>query len=329
MNLKQLDHLLVLSETLSFSKAAQRVHLSQSALSKSIAALEEEFNIQIFDRTPGNVSITSTGQFVIDHAKNLLSEAKSFNKNIDYLKTGSSGSVALGTGPFPAASFLDAGIREFHKRYPQVSLHIRIDHWKNLLMDLKEGRLDFFMADTRDIADDAMLTISPIGGLTVAFFCDRQHPLVAGDPGRLVKPQELLSYTLASVSLPTVVFHELKRSIGLEHNDIFAVRIECDDIALIKKILPGSDIIFSSSNLMMESELQAGQVVRLNIPMTQNRFGDWGLVRIKHRTLTPSANLFATLLIELIREGSKIDSEKYGFKKQTFRDRHSRKSEDE
>ena len=314
MNLKQLSHVVALSETLSFSKAAERVHLSQSALSKSIASLEDELNIQIFDRTTNAVSVTPTGQFVVDHAQNLLSEAKNFNKNIEYLKTGSLGGVALGAGPFPATAFLSAGIREFHKRYPKISLRIRIDYWKNLLADLREGQLDFFMADIRDIADDAMLAITPIGGLTVALFCDRQHPLVAGKPDRPIKPQEILKYTFATVSLPTVVFHELKRSIGLDHNDTFAVNIECDDIALIKKMLPDSDIIFASSNLMMEQEIAAGQVVRLNIPMTQNRFGDWGLVQIKNRTLTPSADLLANLFIELIRDGSKKDSKKYGFK---------------
>ena len=317
MNLKQLSHLVVLSETLNFSRAAERVYLSQSALSKSIAALEEEFNIQIFDRAFSNISITPTGQLVIDHAKNLLSEAKSFNKNIDYLQTGALGNVVLGSGPFPAASFLDVIISEFHRRHPQVSLHIHIDHWKNLLIDLKDGRIDFFVADTRDIADDAMLTISPVGGLTVALFCDCHHPLVANNPGRLINPQELLNYTFASVSLPTAVFHELKRSIGLGHNDTFAVSIECDDIALIKKIIAGSDIIFLGANLMTAEELQSGEMVKLNIPMAQNLFGDWGLVQSRNRTLTPSANLFTALLIELIREGCIADSHKYGIKKQT------------
>lgn len=315
MNLKQLTHIVTLAETLSFSRAAERVCLSQSALSKSIATAEEEFGVQIFDRSTNNVSITPTGEFVVGHARNLLAEARNFSKNVEYLKTGAMGSVALGAGPFPAMAFLDAGLREFHKRYPKVSLRIRIDHWKNLLLDLREGRLDFFVADVRDIADDPMLDIIPVGGLTVALFCDHRHPLVARDPKRLIQPHEILDYTFASVSLPTVVFHELKRSLGLERNDVFAVNLECDDIALIKRLLPGSDIIFGASNLMMEQELQAGQIVRLNRPMSKNRFGEWGVVQIKNRTLTPSANLLASLFIELIRKGSREDEEKYGFKK--------------
>lgn len=313
MNLKQLGHLIALSETLSFSKAAERVHLSQSALSKSISSLEEEIGITVFKRTTNSVSIAPAGQFVIERARHLISEATNFSKNIEYFKTGAMGAVSVGSGPFPATCFLDTGIREFHKRYPKVSLSLRIDHWKNLLTELREGRIDFFMADIRNIDQDAMMQITPIGGLTLGLYCDRRHPLVLDDPQRKIKPREILQYTFASVSLPNLVFHELKHSMGLNHNDSFAVNIECDDIALINRLIPDSDIIFVSGNMMMEKSLAAGDLVKLNMPMSRNRFGEWALVQIKSRSLTPSATLLAELLIDLVRAGSKADNDKYGF----------------
>lgn len=313
MNLRQLSHVVVLSETLSFCKAAERVHLSQSALSKSISSLEDEMGIKIFERTTNSVAVTPTGLYVVEHARHLLSQATNFRKNIEYLKTGALGRVAVGSGPFPAACFLDAGIREFHRRHPKVSLTLRIDYWENLLTELRAGKIDFFMADIRNIDDDPMLHITPIGGLTVALFCDRQHPLVAGDPLRPVDPKDLLNYTFASVSLPNSVFHELKQSMGLGHNDTFAVDIECDDIALINRLIPGSDIVFVSSHLMMEERFYNPDIVKLNLPMSRNRFGEWALVRIKNRTLTPSATLLADLLVELVRAGSVADHAKHGF----------------
>lgn len=314
MNLRQLEHVLVLSETLSFSKAAERVHLCQSALSKSISSLEEELGVKIFDRTTNSVSIAPAGQFVIDRARHLLSEATNFSKNVEYFKTGALGSVSVGAGPFPATCFLADGVRAFHKLYPKVSLSLRIDHWKNLLADLHAGQIDFFIADIRNIDDDPMLRSTPIGGLTLALFCDRNHPLVTPDPERRIKPQELLDYTFASVSLPNLVFNEFKQSLGLESDDSFAVNLECDDIALINRLIPDSDIIFVSSNLMMESALQAGKVAKLNLPMARNRFGEWALVQIKNRTLTPSATLMADLLIDLVRKGSLDDDQKYSHK---------------
>ncbi|MYN14144.1 LysR family transcriptional regulator [Pusillimonas sp. TS35] len=313
MNFKQLTHVVALADTLSFSKAAERVHLSQSALSKSISALEEEIGIQIFARTTNKVEVAPTGQHVITHARHLLSEATSFRKNIEYLKTGELGSVALGSGPFPAASFLDTAIHQFHQRYPRVSFSIRIDHWANLLAALHAGKIDFFMADVRDIKQDATLDITPIGGLTVTLCCSRDHPLIASDPSRTVQATELLKYAFASVSLPPQMFLSLKQSMGLGPNDNFQVSIECDDMALLNRIIPGSDIILVTSNLMMETRFPNANIIKLHVPMSRNRFGEWALVKIKGRTLTPSATLLAELLIELVRQGSRQDDARHGF----------------
>src|SRR3546814_4287605 len=94
MNLKQLSHVITLSETLHFNKAAKQMCLCQSALSKSIAALEEELGIRIFERTTNKVTITPAGQFVISHAKHVVSEARNFSKSIEFLKTGALGNAS-------------------------------------------------------------------------------------------------------------------------------------------------------------------------------------------------------------------------------------------
>jgi DNA-binding transcriptional LysR family regulator len=314
MNLKQLAHIAALSDTLCFCKAAERVCLSQSALSKSIASLEAELGIRIFERTTNSVSIAPAGQFVIDHAKHLLSEASNFSKSIDYLKTGMLGSASIGSGPFPAACFLNASVREFHQHYPRVSLNLRVDHWKNLLAELKHGQIDFFIADVRSIDDDPMLDLTPIGGITVGLFCDHEHPLAVRNRRHKIKPREILDFTFASVSLPALVFHELKQSIGLGHNDTFQASIECDNIALIKDLIPGSDIIFVGSNRMMDDLIRSGTVTKLDIPMSRNRFGEWALVKVRNRTLAPSAGILAQMVVDSVRTGSKADDDLYGFK---------------
>ncbi len=315
MNIKQLNHIVTLSETLNFSKAAERVHLSQSALSKSISSFEEEIGILIFDRSKNTVAVTPTGQFVIEHARHLIGSLTSFNKNIEYLKTGNQGTVKVGAGPFPAKCFLHLAIRQFRERYPKVSIDIRIDNWRSLLGLLKDREIDYFIADIRSLEDDPELDIHPIGGLTLALFCDPAHPLVCHDPERLIRPREILDYTFASVSLPSLVFSELKHSLGLNHNDTFSVDLKCDDMGLITRLVPQSDIIFLSSHLMMEEALREGAVVRLNIPMTRNRFGEWALVQIKGQTLVPAAENFAQMVTDIVRDGSLVDHEQYGMKR--------------
>lgn len=312
MNLKQISHVLALADTLNFNKAAKLVHLSQSALSKSIAALEQELGIQIFERSTAKVQIAPTGQHVLLLARHLMSEATSFRKNIEYLKTGELGSVAVGSGPFPAACFLDEGIRQFHRRYPSVSMNLRIDHWANLMAALRSGEIDFFTADIRNLENDASFDIVPLGGVTIAMCCCPEHPLVAQDPMREIDARELLPYTFATVKLPPRMFFELKQSMGLERDQTFAATIESDDIYLLNRIMPGSDVILATSNLMMNERLGGTGLVKLNLRMNSNRFGEWALVKMKDRTLTPSASLLADLLIDLIRQGSLDDEAQHG-----------------
>lgn len=313
MNLKQLHHVVAVAETLNFSKAATKVHLCQSALSKSISTFENETGIQIFERTTGKVALTLAGERVVAHARHLLIEATNFRKDIEYLKTGALGSVSIGSGPFPAACYLDTAVAAFHKRQPRIPISLQVDNWRNLLIALHRGQIDFFIADASDMSDDASLEFTPVGGVTVAFCCDQHHPLAQGAPSRQVDPHDMLKYTLATVTLPTMMFLELKRSLGLGRNNTFAAMIESDNIHLLNKLVPDSDIILITSNQMMRRDLQSLGLVRLNVPMTRNRFGDWALISIKGRLMTPSANLLARQLITLFRENTQADDSRYGF----------------
>ena len=314
INLKQLSHVIAVADTLSFSQAARQVHLSQSALSKSISSLEAEIGILIFDRNTSKVEITPAGEHVISHARHLLSEATNFSKNLEYLKTGAMGHISVGAGPFPAITFLDTGIRAFHQQHPRVSLNLRIDNWGNLLTELHAGNLDFFIADIRDLEDDARLDITPVGGLTLTLCCDHKHPLLADGPDRPIAPRELLQYTLATVRLPNMMFLELKHSMGLGRDETFATQIQCDNVTLLHRLIPDSDIILVTLNRVMDGLRRHPNIVRLNVPMTRNRFGEWALVQIRGRTLTPSAALLADQLTTQFRAGALADDTRYGFK---------------
>jgi hypothetical protein len=103
------------------------------------------------------------------------------------------------------------------------------------------------------------------------------------------------------------MFFELKQSMGLERDQTFAATIESDDVYLLNRIMSDTDIILATSNLMMNGCLRNDEIVKLNVRMNRNRFGEWALVKMKDRTLTPSANLLANLLIDMIRNGSLKD----------------------
>ncbi|AQS52228.1 hypothetical protein PAEH1_13075 [Paenalcaligenes hominis] len=78
--MRQHKHILLLAKTLSFTKAAQQAHLSQSAFSKSVASFEKQLGVKIFSRTTSSVTVTDVGVRVIKEIENLLFEIDSFEK---------------------------------------------------------------------------------------------------------------------------------------------------------------------------------------------------------------------------------------------------------
>lgn len=315
MNLRHLKHIVALADTLNFSQAAILVHLGQSAFSKSIAAFEEKIGLQIFERSTNYVTITPVGEVIVAHARQLLSEIERFSQKIEGLRTGEQGTINIGSGPYPARLYLHEIVRQFHQRYPKVNLQVRIDYWKNLLHLLRHNELDYFIADIRSLVIEEGIQITPLGGITVGFYCDVKHPLVFPQKAtRPINPRDLLVYPLACVSLSPIVLTEIKQDIGLNPDDILKVNVQCDDISFAKQLAPGSDLILLTSNQYMQNSQVRDQFVKLNIPMQRNRYGEWALVQIQDRRLTPAAEQLAQEIIHTIRIGSLQDEASYGLK---------------
>ena len=76
MNLRRLNHVVALADTLHFARAAAAAHLSQPAFSRSIQAIENDLGIRLFDRDVGDVCLICVGEFVIEWACKLLFEAR-------------------------------------------------------------------------------------------------------------------------------------------------------------------------------------------------------------------------------------------------------------
>ncbi|HTD06009.1 LysR family transcriptional regulator, partial [Undibacterium sp.] len=101
MDLRKLRHMVVLAEELNFARAAKKVHLTQSALSRSILSLEEELGGKLFDRDLHGVALTAIGRQVVKRARDLLLNAGNLQHDVARMQQGELGDVRLGAGPFP------------------------------------------------------------------------------------------------------------------------------------------------------------------------------------------------------------------------------------
>jgi LysR family hydrogen peroxide-inducible transcriptional activator len=144
MELEQLRHFLKVAELENFTHAAEQVGLSQSALSRSIARLEEELGRPLFERRTRKVVLSDAGRLLFDRARMILMMADDAKAEI--CDDGQSGQVRAAAIPTVAPYFLPECLQSFHKQFPRAQVVVQEDTTDNLLKKIADGEVDVAIA---------------------------------------------------------------------------------------------------------------------------------------------------------------------------------------
>jgi LysR family hydrogen peroxide-inducible transcriptional activator len=148
MTITQLHYVLAVAEHKNFTKAAQKVFVTQPTLSMQIQKLEEELDVQIFDRTKKPIQLTETGQKIVQQARNIVNESDRIKDIVDQQKGFVGGIFKLGVIPTIMPTLLPMFINNFIKKYPKVKLKIEELNTEAIIERLREGHLDAAIAAT-------------------------------------------------------------------------------------------------------------------------------------------------------------------------------------
>lgn len=148
MTITQLHYVLAVAEHKNFTKAAQKVFVTQPTLSMQIQKLEEELEVTIFDRTKKPIQLTEVGEKIVQQARNIVNESDRIQDIVDQQKGFIGGIFRLGVIPTVMPTLLPMFIGSFIKKYPKVKLKIEELHTEAILEKLKEGHLDAAIAAT-------------------------------------------------------------------------------------------------------------------------------------------------------------------------------------
>lgn len=152
MELRQLRYLVALAEERNFTRAANREHIAQPALSQQIRRLEDELGLALFERTTRRVSLTQAGELLLSRARRILAEADASRADLEALRGVLAGHVAIGAmhtmGPIDVALALAL----FHRRHPGVELTVLEESSEDLAEMLRNDELDLaFLSVTERI----------------------------------------------------------------------------------------------------------------------------------------------------------------------------------
>lgn len=124
LRLRELRVFVAVLDNRSFRKAAAALHVTQPAITKAIAGLEELLGVRLFDRTATGVEPTVQGQTFAIHARAIFNELRSAARQIDVVGRGATGTLRLGTVPLPASGFLPTAINTLVRRHPGIFISI-------------------------------------------------------------------------------------------------------------------------------------------------------------------------------------------------------------
>lgn len=148
MTITQLKYVLAVAEHQNFTKAAQKTFVTQPTLSMQIQKLEEELEIQIFDRTKKPIELTSVGKKIVNQAHNIVNEAERMQDVVDQEKGFIGGEFKLGIIPTVMPTLLPMFLKNFANKYPKVQLKIEELTTEEIISKINDGQLDAAIAAT-------------------------------------------------------------------------------------------------------------------------------------------------------------------------------------
>lgn len=214
MEFYQLTYFLAAAQTQNFRKAAERCLVAQSALSRQIAALEQELAVALFTRHRKRVTLTPAGQEFARYVSNAMEQLQEGQQWITELHAGQRGTILLGCIESLATALLPALFAAFHQRCPQVRLKVRVNHTDELIALVEQGEVELgLVLDPR--LQSELLIIKELFRQPLHLLVAAQHPLA-----RMQAPSVMLEQFTAE---PLLLLDETSR-MGQITQRIFAQR---------------------------------------------------------------------------------------------------------
>lgn len=286
MDLKRLKHIVALADERNFARAAERVALTQSALSRSVQAAETELELLLFDRSPAEVIPTPAGVFVIERARKILLESNNLERDIGMYRAILIGELRMGAGPFPAETLLPVLMPELCQRYPGVRVRVEVNNWSYLVQHLRREELDFFVADIRDLPSGPDLEVSVLARQFGGFYVRAGHPLLKR---RMIRATDMAAFGLATVRMSKAIVAALAQLMELAPATPLPLVLECDDVQLLKRTTMDSDTVLFSTHASVMHEVSAGKIFQVSVLNLPPLYVDTGVVSLRGRGHSPVA----------------------------------------
>jgi len=277
------------------TKAANKLMISQPAVTKQIKTLEDQLGGQLFIRTKRGVILTENGQNIYNHIKQGMICFESAELEFSNLKKLETGTIKIGISTTLCRIFLLPIIRKFHEEYPNVAIQLFTDPSISMREQLKDGKIDILIAKEQS-KEDNNLDYEELGMLHPCFISSRKYL----DPKDIIIPLKSINrYHLLLHKRPSTT-RELFEEYCKKNNIKIETKLEIASASLLEDFVEIGFGIGLATKEFVENEMKNRDILFLKtkpeLPPTS-----FGIL-----TLKDSIHSFATnKLIEMIRQNKK------------------------
>ncbi|MCL1918083.1 MAG: LysR family transcriptional regulator [Peptococcaceae bacterium] len=166
------------------TKAAEKLFLSQSAVSQAIMQLEDRLGCQLFNRNKRGVQMTPEGEVLFSYISNAMTLMENAQEKLSKMKNLRDGEIKIGASDTTCSLFLLPVLDEFSAKYPEIHISVINRTTQELLKLLKNGTVDISFVNL-PVEDEAMLKITPVMPIQDCFVVGAKYAYLADSVFRL------------------------------------------------------------------------------------------------------------------------------------------------
>jgi DNA-binding transcriptional LysR family regulator len=285
IDLRHIRHLLAIASHSTVQAAADAIHLTQPALTKSIVRFEEELGAKLFDRRGHRLALTEFGERMVERGEDLVRHVRELEEEVALWKGVGTGEVAIGVDPEAELSLLPAVLEKFVPAHPGVRLTVRSGHTDTLLSELLRGELHFLVADDEFALEREDLEIRGLAGSPIAVALRPGHPLARK---RKPNPTDLEAFPVAGASTAPRFERWSVERVRREGAKPLPPTLVCDNYEVLVRLAERSDtMVFGPRDLLLSYE-RASRLKVMSWPLEGPETNP-SLIRSKGRHLSPAA----------------------------------------
>ncbi len=247
---------------LSFTKAAEELHMTQPAVTFQVRQLEEQFNTRLFDRTHNRISLTEAGQRVYECANRIFELYAEMDNAVRELTGDISGVLILGASSTIAEYMLPELLGDFKKEYPDVTIRLRVANTDGIVSMVENNAIDLGVVEApvtnknlvvEECRTDKMVLIVPPG-----------HPLAGEEVVPVKKIADYPFICREEGSGTREVMLESMQQAGINPNDL-NLSMELGSLEAIKGAVEAGMGVSVLSSATIEKELKLGTLVAIKL----------------------------------------------------------------